>query len=243
MTENNRYENLVPDDDDSAAVRKELRKIQQLKIPKRNVCFIHIPKNAGTAVQRVLFRRTNGIAGHITATQINSFKKYQLIDNFAFCRDPFSRFVSVYLWRLRKDELVKELGMKGVLDILTDDNVKQPLAPFGFEETPGKLDRMFLPQNRWINENTIYIGRVERLHKEFLKLKSMYGLGFEWTKTEQNVRHNPAKTYGPQPAPTRKALIQVLQEDKQLGNKFFDYYAEDYQKFGYNIPKELKNVY
>ena len=234
---------MTENEDFLLAERKELNKVRQLKISKRNVCFIHIPKNAGTAVQRVIFERTNGIAGHITATQINSFEEYKGFESFAFCRDPFGRFVSVYLWRLRKDELVKELGMEGVLDILTDDNVKQPLAPFGFEETPGKLDRMFLPQNRWINENTTYIGRVERLHKEFLKLKSMYGLGFAWTKTEQNVRHNPAKNYGPQPAPTRQTLIKILQQDKQLGNKFFDYYAEDYQKFGYNIPKELENVY
>ena len=69
-----------------------------------------------------------------------------------------------------------------------------------------------------------------------LKLKKQYKLDFPL----QDVHHNPAKTFGPQPKPTRALLIKILNDSTSLRNTFFDYYGKDYEEFGYNIPKELK---
>ena len=92
------------------------KKIEGLVLPKKNLAFVHIPKNAGTTVMRTMFQRANGIAGHLTATMINSVEKYKDYQNFMFCRDPFDRFVSVYLWRLRKDELIQSIPIEEVIE-------------------------------------------------------------------------------------------------------------------------------
>ena len=76
----------------------------------------------------------------------------------------------------------------------------------------------------------------ENTNKDMLELKKQYNLDFPL----QDAHHNPAKTFGPQPKPTRALLIKILNDSTSLRNTFFDYYSKDYEEFGYNVPKELK---
>ena len=147
------------------------KKIEGIILPKSRpkLAFVHIPKNAGTTIMRTMFQRQLGIGGHLTATMINSVDKYKDQKNFLFCRDPFTRFVSVYLWRLRKDELIQKIPIEEVIERLSNSEIRQP-TKFGFETDDHKLDRMFLAQAYWANHNTVYVGRTEKTAKHMLCL-------------------------------------------------------------------------
>lgn len=213
------------------------KKLKNLIVRNQKLFFVHIPKNAGTTIMRTVFEKN--ISGHITAPTVNCYKKYSNYKNFAFCRDPFDRFISVYLWRLRKDELVQTIPIEEVIERLSDEHIQQP-TKYGWTNHNNKLDRMFLTQASWMNENTTFVGRVEKTNKDILKLKKVYGLDFPWTKTEQRRHENKAKRQGPQAAQTRTLVTGILNDSPSLRNSFFDYYIKDYEKFGYNIPKGIK---
>lgn len=209
------------------------------------IYFVHIPKNAGTTVMRTLLNHAHGVCSHATAAQVNSIEWYADYDNFVFCRDPIDRFVSIYLWRLRKDELVQSLSMEELIELLEDSNINQPLPVWGFENDKSKLDRMFNRQVAWTNDKTVFVGRTEQTMQDVHFLIKKYNLFTDVPKeTNQlvrnlNIRHNEAKLEGPQAFTTKIKLLNVLKDSKTLCNRFFDYYIKDYQEFGYNIPKEL----
>jgi len=246
-------------DDISRAYRFRAELAWQL-IPNNNIFFVHIPKNAGTTFMKGVLGRRTGT--HLTANQINSIDEYKNYKNILFSRDPFDRFVSVYLWRLRKDELVKSINIEDVIEMLDSKYINQP-TELGFEKDPEKLDRMFLKQVTWMNENTEFIGRVETFKQGIVRLGELYRFVYpehfspraldielvlpdpahlplrEGKCWDLPSHHNRAHPDGPQPEPTRKQLIKILKQSATLRNKFFDYYAEDYKKFGYTKPYEL----
>lgn len=74
------------------SVRKEFDNISN----DLNYIFIHIPKNAGTAISKSLQIETSR---HYTVKEYIDMlgeKKYNSMYSFAFIRNPFSRFVSLY---------------------------------------------------------------------------------------------------------------------------------------------------
>ena len=205
---------------------------------KHKMFFVHIPKNAGTTVMKTIMGNMEGAVSHETADQINSIDAYKDYKNFIFCRDPMSRFVSAYLWRLRKDKLVQRLTIENLIEGLDTSSINQPLDDWGWEKNEYKLDRMFNPQSTWINDNTVFVGRVETMRESIRELISKYDL--EPIRHSDYFRHNPAKPYGPQPEPTRQKIIKILSDSKHLQNKFFDHYKDDYENFNYEKPKELR---
>ena len=222
-------------------IENELReKIREMTIPNQKLVFVHIPKNAGTTVMRWIFDRNKGIAGHLTADMVNSVKGYENYKNFAFCRNPFDRFISVYLWRLRKDELIQSIPIEEVIERLTNSEIRQP-SPSGWELNKNKLDRMFLRQVDWVNKNTIYLGRTESTAQHMIQLSETFGLGLMMSKTQTKSHHNKAKSYGPQPKPTKNLVIDILNDSAELRKSFFNYYGKDFEHFGYNPPKRLKD--
>ena len=214
--------------------------LEQQLIPNTNIFFVHIPKNAGTTFMKEVLDRQ--IATHATADHINSIEDYKEHKNVLFCRDPLRRFVSVYLWRLRKDDIVQSLSLEEVVERLDSTHIIQATET-GFETDPEKLNRMFLKQVTWMNENTEFVGRTENFKKDIKALHRLYGV--EYPAYFRNAlypapRHNMAKGRGDQPYPTRRKLIEILKQSAILRNKFFDYYADDYKTFGYQEPHEIQ---
>ncbi|MBZ8002777.1 sulfotransferase family 2 domain-containing protein [Campylobacter canadensis] len=66
---------------------------------KENVLFIHIPKNAGTSIEKSIYN-TNWLVGHTPA--IRYFKedenKFLSLKSFAFVRNPYDRFISAFFY-------------------------------------------------------------------------------------------------------------------------------------------------
>lgn len=66
---------------------------------KDNVLFIHIPKNAGTSIEKAVYN-TDWLVSHTPA--IRYFKedkdKFLSLKSFAFVRNPYDRFVSAFFY-------------------------------------------------------------------------------------------------------------------------------------------------
>lgn len=97
-----------------------------LQVTKENkpYLFIHIPKNAGTYVRKIM-PGMNGGHDHVTMNDIKK-KMPEMCENvfsFAILRNPWERCVSMYNFHVNTDSMdIKGWGKYG-MDILTKKNV------------------------------------------------------------------------------------------------------------------------
>ena len=206
-------------------------------LTSERLLFVHIPKNYGTSITMILFN-TLGAQSHLTMSQINTMKQFENYKGFCFVRDPVKRFVSVYLWRARKDPSIIDpskpfhtMGMVRVLEKIDNKNIQQPLKAC-FDDDPLLLSRMFLKQSTWVNENVVFIGKCENFVSDLLELKSKYDIKFstsDATTTAVNRQSHGIKLR------TEQEFREIMKKDKKLRNQFLDYYQEDYDRFDYKI--------
>lgn len=215
-------------------------------LTKERLVFVHIPKNYGTSVMKIVFG-VHGAKCHNTMEQIRARKQHEDYKGFCFVRDPVKRFVSVYLWRKRKDKTldgqlwIPKIGMKGVLERLLDEEINQP-TEFNFEAVPTKLNRMFLRQSTWVDENMVFVGRCENFTSDLLKVGKKYDIKFLGSSRESlESRHLIGKEFktnsqsSGRKRQTEQKFREILRDSSHLRNRFLDYYAQDYENFGYKI--------
>ena len=125
-------------------------------IMKKRVLFIHIPKNAGTAINKGLYNKS---LGHFTINEFKSiyFGDFDSLYKFAIMREPIERFISAYrflkdsfddrkkngpaLFKSKKLEKLSNLGINAFVESLLSD--------FGLY-----VDFVFMPQSHFIcNKN------------------------------------------------------------------------------------------
>jgi len=202
-------------------------KVSKVICKDKELFFVHIPKNYGTSIMHIVFQDIRGAATHMTADQINSIEQYSEYKNFCFVRDPIERFISVYLWRKRKDELIAPLGLAGTLDLLCESGMNQVIGK-DFQTEPDKLNRMFLKQSTWVNQNTVFVGRCENFVYDLNSLKNKYDLDFPIRELKTNRQLKSTKKE------TKSKLLNIFDNSPDLKNKFYEYYDEDYERFQYS---------
>jgi hypothetical protein len=155
--------------------------------------FVHVPKTAGMAVSRDLFRFTSPrslhlcepyddqnrrnsetykLAKHSTAAEIRSKigdEEFNSLFKFAFVRDPYSRTYS--LFRFLKYNF-REWKKSAIMD--TFDTFDQFVAS-EFFQTPGP-DRIFEPQGFWLVDESgqLMVDRVARMEELEIELREIY---------------------------------------------------------------------
>ncbi|CAH7388204.1 conserved hypothetical protein [Vibrio chagasii] len=186
--------------------------------------YIHVPKAAGTSINRAIYGRT---LGHYKAREISS-KFPSLYENsfvFSFVRNPWSRLLSAY-------KFVK----KGRTETMGVRNLKQYQVPefesferFLMEWLPKKklneLDFIFQPQYLFLlNENrqpiVDFIGKIENFDDdiEFVEGRLGYSLDIE--------HHNSTKDGG---------CYKDEYKNKAMINMVRELYSEDIKIFGYEF--------
>lgn len=149
---------------------------------RKKIIFIHIPKNAGTAINNLLFKRDS--ANHLTVKEYeinNKFrKKIKKYFVFAVVRNPFDRFVSLYTYLLKtnhKKQSSTEEYKKLNKEIKQFKNFNEFVLKFS--KFKYKNLKAFKTQHSFIENKTNAINKIiyfEKLDQEFEPIRKKYNL-------------------------------------------------------------------
>ena len=188
-----------------------------------NAIFIHIPKAAGTSIEKSLgfirartparfknlFNNKSGMYsfGHIEVRKRladGSISKefYDSAFKFCFCRNPYDRAVSHYFYARKRHP--KEFSPK--------------VSFIDFTRTLGNYGRMFRLQSYYVEKLEFdFIGRFERLKEDFNYIANHLGINAELIK-DNATKHKPYWEY-------------YNSESIENVKKFYD---KDFKRFGYD---------
>ena len=206
-------------------MRKYLRKIKRLtennspfqKAPNSPFVFIHINKTGGTSVGKQLGLPRKR---HLTVEQVIAEigrEKWNEAYTFAFVRNPWSKVVSHYKYRIKTGQT----GM-GQDTISFADWVR---CTYGPEKDPTYYDKpqMFQAQVDWLKdpEGKVaidFVGKFEQLSEDFAKVATVLGVS-------PNLPHlNKTK-------PTDYKSFYDPESVEHVRNWF----KEDIERFGYEF--------
>lgn len=204
-----------------------------------NFIFVHIPKCAGTSIEKALFpshitaHKTNYdfCCGwdesrkiwmqHATACQIKYYycEDYESYFKFAIVRNPWDRALSDYFWQ--KKELGIEDSFKNFLLLdgkFDDQRLKQPIR-----DSSSRVDHI-LPQTDFLfDENgkkiVDFIGTVETIREDFVKICKEIGV------TNCKLPHNNKTKHKHYSKYYDEELIEIVREK----------YKKDIELFGYRF--------
>lgn len=205
---------------DTRAKKRDLLRGKRFSRPP---LFIHVPKVAGSSIEKALFG-TKGAVGHQTALACREAdpEAYAKGFSFAFVRNPYDRFVSAYAYlekggRNKYDHawaqkhLMHYGSFRNFVLALRDEKVKNEVLSW----------MHFIPQYRFItdeDENSMvdFIGRYERLQADFDTLKAKLG-------AHGSLPHENASD---------RDLYQHYY-DHETAQIIYDIYQKDFEMFGY----------
>lgn len=208
------------------------------QISKRNKCiFIHVPKAAGSSIEESeIFedqKQAMGepVRGHMTALRFrelwpNEFASYF---KFTFVRNPYSRLVSAFNYTVRGNNATKK-----AVQAVSAPGSKTHLSFAEFCRTRLSADLIdevvhFRHQHRFIcdqDRNLLvdFIGRQESFVRDAKEVYARLGLPYE----HRHSRRIGGKQYS-------------SHYTKQVQDKVFSLYAEDFELLGY--PYEIESVH
>ena len=197
--------------------------------------FIHIPKNAGTAIENVA--KEKGVRWgrfkpehrefmdeeicnywHIPPKRFKEGNLYQGEDNFCVIRNPYSRIISEYAYRHSnqpKKNNAKDMN-NWIRKVLTKDNVN----------TKGGVDCHLFPQHDYVYDDVkdVYtcqnMLRFEHLEKDFNDLMKKENYDLKLTKKDNTTNFGLTER---DIDPTNLAMIKTL-------------YARDFELWEKNLP-------
>ncbi|ECQ7109952.1 sulfotransferase family protein [Campylobacter jejuni] len=212
---------------------------------KYGCIFIHVPKVAGTSIERVVFETDKWLVGHVRALDyINQDKnKFESYFSFAFVRNPFDRMVSAfhYLKKGGGNDYDKNWANENLKDFdtfeqfvlaLQNKNVKDKILSW----------QHFTPQYKFIcdeNKNILvnFIGKLENINNDFKIVKNE--LNFDRNLIHSNSsKHEIFSNYYNEK--TYNIIAGLYKEDFAL----FDYDLEYKESIYKNLDVQfLLNMY
>lgn len=137
---------------------------------KEKCIYIHVPKAAGTSINKAIFGRT---LGHYTATEIQDKFPALFMKSYVFSivRNPWSRVYSAY--QFAKVGQTESMGINKPesYQIPEFDSFEKFLFEWLANRKVTDLDFVFQPQHTFICDNkgellTDYIGKIETLTED-----------------------------------------------------------------------------
>ncbi|MCW1872674.1 sulfotransferase family protein, partial [Campylobacter jejuni] len=193
---------------------------------KYGCIFIHVPKVAGTSIERVVFETDKWLVGHVRALDyINQDKnKFESYFSFAFVRNPFDRMVSAfhYLKKGGGNDYDKNWANENLKDFdtfeqfvlaLKNKNIKDKILSW----------QHFTPQYKFIcdeNKNILvnFIGKLENINNDFKIVKNE--LNFD-----RNLIHSNSSEH---------EIFSNYYNEKTY-NIIAELYKEDFALFDYDL--------
>ena len=209
---------------------------------KDNLCFIHIPKCAGTSIEKAMQIEEHPGYGfgkkryhnrhpryvfqlqHFTYKQLHSFgvlPKEKSFYYFTFVRNPYSRLVSDFKWCHR---WLRHANIFGHLD--SDKrgwSTFEEFVHFVKDHVEEYKDSDFLwshfsPQYKFIEDCPIhYIGKVETFAEDIRKISKESGY-------HMNIHHLNKRQHRPYQEFYTKELQDIV----------YELYKKDFEEFGYD---------
>ena len=198
--------------------------------------FIHIPKNAGSSIVEAM-----GLSGtrHYTASKLREhigWMRYYFRFTFAFVRNPWDRFLSLYYYaRLKESRYHSAINPKEAphgkhedYDLLKDATVEQ--CAYYLEE--GRLQHddhinHWRPQSDWLTDDrgqiiVDFIGRVETMDEDFQTIARRLDLSAGSLPIVNQSRDPEEHSYEKEFTENARRIVT-------------DHYQEDIRRFGYSF--------
>ncbi|EAH4571782.1 alpha-2,3-sialyltransferase, partial [Campylobacter lari] len=145
---------------------------------KYKCIFIHVPKVAGSSIERVIYQTDRWLVGHVKASDYvkldrNKFENYF---SFGFVRNPYDRMVSAYHYlRSGGGNLVDETWAKE--NIYKYNSFEEFVLNLQNNDEQIKILSWmhFVPQYKYLCDNdknilVNFIGKFEKLDEDFKKI-------------------------------------------------------------------------
>lgn len=187
-----------------------------------NVMFVHIPKSAGTSIEKSLglirartpskFSRLFKNSGQYSFGHIDVRKRlrngaiskqfYSSAFKFCFCRNPYDRAVSHFFYARKRHP----------------DKFSPKISFIDFTRTLGKYGKMFRTQGFYTKGIKFdFIGRFENLADDFKKIAETIGIDAELI-CQNKTKHEPYYRY----------------YNSESARNIKEFYREDFKEFGYD---------
>ena len=209
---------------------------------KRKLLFLHVPKTAGTSLR---YTELSSKADHIIHP-INQYGAFNIIEEkklekhfkFAFTRNPWDRFVSLYFYflNMKKDDPAYKYDYKAV-DAIQEFKTLEDFC-LNYWDFSAKLQKMspeqakslayhgkfhFRNQSRWTHHDgeniTDYIGKFENLLEDVKELEDILGLCNSNVPHLNKTKHKHYKKY----------------YNQKMINAVAEIYEEDIKNFNYEF--------
>ncbi|MBZ7980802.1 sulfotransferase family 2 domain-containing protein, partial [Campylobacter sp. RM12642] len=208
---------------------------------KYKCIFVHVPKVAGTSIERAIFETDKWLVGHKKAIQYVKYNKekfYQYF-SFGFVRNPYDRICSAYHYlknggaggndlEWSKLHLSKYNNFKEFIKDLENENIKQEILKYYH----------FIPQCEFLcNEHdeiiVNFVGYYENLNNDFEKILNILNISRNmiWVNKSE---HKDFRNY--YDAETYNIVKKVYEKDFYI----FDY---DIESNNYIIKHNDNNDY
>ncbi|EPP8196174.1 sulfotransferase family 2 domain-containing protein [Campylobacter lari] len=199
---------------------------------KYKCIFIHVPKVAGSSIERVIYQTDRWLVGHVKASDYvkldrNKFENYF---SFGFVRNPYDRMVSAYHYlRSGGGNLVDETWAKE--NIYKYNSFEEFVLNLQNNDEQIKILSWmhFVPQYKYLCDNdknilVNFIGKFEKLDEDFKKILNILKRKDSLVHVNKS-KHRDYKDY--YNYETYKIIREIYKNDFEI----FDYDLEDKKYF------------
>ncbi|MCV3410004.1 sulfotransferase family protein, partial [Campylobacter sp. IFREMER_LSEM_CL1890] len=203
---------------------------------KYKCIFIHVPKVAGSSIERVIYQTDRWLVGHVKASDYVRLDRdrFENYFSFGFVRNPYDRVVSAYHYlrngggnswdaNWAKIHLNKYFSFEDFIMDLHNEKVKDEILNWIH----------FVPQYKFLcNEQkkilVNFVGKFENLSKDFAKILQILNRNDKLVHINKSKHFNYSNYYN---KVTYKVIRDIYKDDFEI----FDYDLEE-QKIFFHIP-------
>ncbi|EOG9632778.1 sulfotransferase family 2 domain-containing protein [Campylobacter lari] len=198
---------------------------------KYKCIFIHVPKVAGSSIERVIYQTDRWLVGHVKASDYVKFdkNKFESYFSFGFVRNPYDRMVSAYHYLMNSSIDFRDLewGKQNIGNLkfsefvlkLQDDKFKKKILSknhFSFQY------EYLCDENMNILVN--FVGKFEQLNNDFKNILNILHRDENLVHVNKSKHYNYKDYYNYN---TYKIIREIYKNDFEI----FDYDLDDKKYF------------